>query len=161
MKHTLLKILAFCFLYSGSLLADDKLVIDNVRFVSSEGTVKITYDLTGKIDGKYSIGIKLSHDGGQTFTISPKTVEGDVGRGIRPGKQKQIRWDCVTDFPAGLSGNQYVFEVEAVLQKEIKRWPYYVAGTVMGGIVWLVSSYRGADSSKGKISFTLDAETGF
>lgn len=161
MKSIAFKVVLFGLLCGGSLLADDKLAVDNVRFVSTEGTVKITYDLTGKPDKKYLVGIKLSHDGGQTYSITPETVTGDVGRGIRPGMQKQISWEYLTDFPAGLSGNQYVFEVEAVLQKESKQWMIYVAGTVVGGIVWLVSSLNGDDSSKGQISFTLDAETGF
>jgi|GEM_PF-1746483 len=155
------KILLFCFFSAAAVFADDEISISGVHFTSSEGVVKVSYNLSGKDDGKYIIALRLSHDGGQTFSIHPETMSGDVGRGIASGGQKQITWEYLKDFPAGLSGNQYVFEVEAVLQKEIKRWPFYIAGTVVGGIVWLVAGNRGDDGSKGKISFTIEADTGF
>jgi len=74
--------------------------------------VHIYYDLSGD-EEKYQITVRGSADGRMTYTLPMKTLSGDVGKDIRPGKGKRIIWNALKD--AGeLEGDAFVFEVEAV-----------------------------------------------
>ena len=42
----------------------------------------------------YTITLELSTDDGRTYTQTPKTLLGDVGYKVRPGRRKQIAWEA-------------------------------------------------------------------
>jgi len=51
----------------------------------------------------YTITLELSTDDGRTYTQTPKTLLGDVGYKVRPGRRKQIAWEAMQDAK-GLAG---------------------------------------------------------
>ena len=92
------------------LLARQK--VENVRVEQVGEDVYIYYDLLGDED-KYQVKVRGSSDGGQTYTLPMKSVSGDVGKGVRPGRGKRIIWKALNDAGA-LEGDVFVFEVATV-----------------------------------------------
>ena len=84
--------------------------VSEVRFQAVGHTVHVFYTLTGK--GLYEVSLRLSADGGQTFSAVPKTLSGAVGDGVEPGPNKRIIWDALQDVPR-LEGNRFRFQVRA------------------------------------------------
>ena len=84
----------------------------DAKFRQAANKVIIEYDLKG-IQNSYYVFLKCSDDGGKNFNIIPKTISGDVGKNIKPGKNKKIVWDALKDFPKGLHGDQFVFSIIA------------------------------------------------
>ena len=66
---------------------------------TAERLVRITYDLAIPGGGTADVWVLISDNGGQTYSIVPKTLSGDVGLGITPGSGKQIFWDPMADLP--------------------------------------------------------------
>ena len=86
--------------------------VENVRVEQMGDDVHILYDLSGD-EEKYQVKVRGSADGGRTYTLPMKSLSGDVGKDIRPGRGKRIIWNALKD--AGeLGGDAFVFEVEAV-----------------------------------------------
>jgi len=113
--------------------------VQNVRFRQERWKILILYDLVG--EGAYGVTLHVSKDVGNTFSINPQSVSGDVGPvvygqdkqvvwAVHPGKNKQIVWDVLKDVRE-LIGNGFVFEVRAVRQKKNSMWPW-VAGAGIG-----------------------------
>lgn len=65
----------------------------------SDGTLSVIYDLVAS-DPRASVSIALeassSADG--AFDVTPHTVRGDVGPGVKPGNGKRIAWDAAKDI---------------------------------------------------------------
>lgn len=111
-----------------SITFSQQLQVKNVRFESAGEIVKIHYDLFGEPGKRYKISLKLSENNGYTYNIRPKMISGDVGKNISVGKNKEVEWHMHKDFPSGLTGDEFVFAVDAELQKG-RKWPYYLLGT--------------------------------
>ena len=130
------------------------LSVRNVHFTDLGDTVRVQYDLYAKSDKKYIVSQLLSYDGGDTFSIIPRTLSGDVGGGIYEGKNKTIFWHINRDFPEGLIGDDFVFAVEAKLDKPKSKLPYilFTAG-VAGGTVYLLRHFtrEGPEGTTGTI----------
>ena len=106
--------LVFCILSLAS-SSFASVLVKNVRFSQREGTnlVDIYYDLIDTEGGKeFLISLSLSADGGKNFTIIPRTLAGDYGSKISPGKNKHILWDAGADFDS-LVGDNFVFKITA------------------------------------------------
>jgi len=101
----------FAFFFSQDIsFAREK--VENVRVEQVGGDVHIFYDLLGDED-KYQVEVRGSSDGGRTYTLPMKSVSGDVGKDVRPGRAKRIIWKALND--AGeLEGDAFVFEVGTV-----------------------------------------------
>ncbi|WP_128547001.1 hypothetical protein [Larkinella soli] len=69
-------------------------VISNLRVEVNEERVKVQYDVAG-IGPQDSVSIRVERRSGGFF--SPKTVTGDVGKGVPPGENKTIYWDYRLD----------------------------------------------------------------
>jgi len=106
----------FLFIVINSLNAQE-VEVKNVSFTQMDEIIVIKYDLIGKTNKKYTIDISLSDNYGTSFRITPRTVRGDVGKGITPGRGKKIIWEMTEDYPNGLEGEGFVFAVDATLQK--------------------------------------------
>ena len=146
-------LLYFTYLFFPQISLSQSLEVKNVQFESDGKTVKIKYDLYGDVNKKYKIVLKLSDDNGFSYTIHPKTVTGDIGKSVKPGESKVIFWNLKEDFPAGLDGDNYVFAVEAELQKGSK-WPYYLLGTTVAagaGFLYLMQSQKEESPTTGSI----------
>lgn len=86
--------------------------VQNIRVQQQGDRVVVTYDLLVEEGTEYEVEVKASDDR-RTFNIEPESVSGDVGQGVRPGKQKQIIWDVLEDRPEGIQGNECRFRVIA------------------------------------------------
>jgi formylglycine-generating enzyme required for sulfatase activity len=75
-------------------------VVSNVHAEQRPGTEQadITYDVDDADGDTLTISVQISDDGGQTFTVPAKTFSGDIGAGIKPGKNKRIVWDAGKDL---------------------------------------------------------------
>src|SRR3977135_1796646 len=83
----------------------------NVKFTASENKIVIHYDLLAPSDAKLEVSVRLKKESDRTFTYSPRNLTGDVGIGIPSGLGKTIEWDITKEFPQGLAGSDYFFEV--------------------------------------------------
>ncbi len=59
---------------------------------------------------------------------------GGCGKGNFEGNGRQIVWHLYSDFPDGLSGNDFYFQVSAtLLNGGGASWLYYVGGVILVG----------------------------
>src|SRR5262245_33679481 len=72
---------------------------DNVQFTQlAGGVVQITYDLISDDPrAVFSVTLDASDDGGQTWTLKPKSITGDVGPNVSAGRGKRILWEAGRD----------------------------------------------------------------
>lgn len=91
--------------------------IDNVHPEADGEKIKIYYDLTGIPEAR-SVFIKvyMSTDGGNTYGEPLRSVTGDVGLLIGPGKNRCIVWDVYKDLENFLGVN-VKFKVSADLME--------------------------------------------
>lgn len=100
--------LAFCLLAAASQAAE----IENVMVVTTyDDKIEVHYDLIGDAGATYDVSLEV-YDADKTsiFTV-PKTHQGDIGEGIKPGEDLTITWDVFQDM-SSLTG-VYVFNIVA------------------------------------------------
>ena len=85
----------YCFLFFFTVSAQK---IDNVHYEQSGKTIIVTYNLT-ELKGQQTATVSLfySEDGGKTWGKPLQKVTGDVGKCVRPGSEKKITWDVLTE----------------------------------------------------------------
>jgi len=95
-------------------LAVDPLV-SNVRGKQREGSrmVEITYDVADPDSPTMEVYLKVSSDGGKTWTGEMGLVSGDVGEKVVPGTGKRIVWDAGKELP-NKYGMQFRYRVGAI-----------------------------------------------
>jgi len=87
--------------------------IQNIKVFQSNDTVKIFYDIIGgRPDDLLKITLTVSDDGGNIFSIIPKSMWGDIGIRVETGSNKTIYWLPLKDS-IQLIGNNFVFNVSA------------------------------------------------
>lgn len=70
--------------------------VSNIRVYRIDtGRIAVWYDLAPP--GAEEIGLEASSDGGAQFTIRPRSLSGDVGRGVASGGNRRILWDAERD----------------------------------------------------------------
>ena len=70
----------------------------NINSVVRGGVVVVSYDLVSADPAAvFSVALEASTDGGKTYGVEPKTVQGDVGQSVRAGQGKQITWEASRD----------------------------------------------------------------
>ncbi|MFC1509211.1 hypothetical protein ACFL60_05950 [Candidatus Omnitrophota bacterium] len=109
--------------------------------VTEDAKIVINYQLSEQ--GKYTVKIFVSLDGGENYTIDPQTLTGDVGKGIVPGTGKEIVWDVFKDVKK-LSGDMVILlQAEKEPEKPV-HWLYVVASMLFigGAIVAMDSGKR-------------------
>jgi formylglycine-generating enzyme required for sulfatase activity len=88
-------------------------IISSVHTIfTDDGKLHVYYDLTDQDADQVEVSILLSTDGGSSFSISPRTVTGDVGKSVSTGDGKHAVWDVGKD-QAILDGNALVVKVRA------------------------------------------------
>lgn len=100
LRHIQMKRIIFLFItifIRTLILAQNAPYVYNVRLSQrTDGSkiVDISYDVNDADGDSLEISLKLSNDGGVTFTIAPDNanLSGDVGSGIMPGTDKSITW---------------------------------------------------------------------
>ena len=88
-------------------------VVSNVSEVQRPGTklVDITYDVTADTP-TVKVSLRISNDGGTTYSVPAKTFTGDIGVGVTVGQGKRIVWDAAADWYGNYSETMR-FEVSA------------------------------------------------
>jgi hypothetical protein len=131
--------------------------VENIEWIVQEGAILITYDIIGPLAESYDVEIVLLREKDKSFRFVPKAVIGDIGAVKSAGLKKQIRWQYKKDFPQGLQGDDFYFEV-TVDQVGGSSWFLYVLGiaAVGGG-----AAYFAMKKSDNPVSSpTTDATTG-
>jgi len=118
--------------------------IRNVRWMQKGDVIIINYDLVGVPEDEYDVSIVVRQKSDSTFAVVPFSVLGDVGVRQHAGINKGIRWQYRLDFPQGLNGATYYFEIKAqTLSKPSNHPLYYVIGgaaLAAAGLIALVAS---------------------
>ena len=114
----------------------------NVKWSTKDETIIINYDLNSPAGEKYDISIVMKREGDESFAVVPSAVEGDIGVGLFAGTGREIRWYYRRDFPQGLQGGGYYFEIHIKMIKESSKLIYYIVGAaaVTGGLIVLLVS---------------------
>jgi len=114
----------------------------NIKWATKEDMIIINYDLNSPPEEKYDVSIIMKREGDASFSVIPSTVEGDIGVGLFAGAGREIRWYYRRDFPQGLQGSGYYFEIHVKMIKESSNLIYYIVGAaaVTGGLIVLLVS---------------------
>lgn len=126
------------------------------RFVLASWRVEnwiavISYELHAPADSTYDVSIVLKRKSDTSFSVMPRTVSGDIGRGKFAGGRREIRWEYRRDLAHELLGNDYFFVVTAVAVTEERGWPwwYYAAGGVVAGGAIIAIVFGNSDDGGG------------
>ncbi len=114
MNRFLYTILLLIFIISANftLLAQEP-VVKNSFFELQGDNVVIYYDLEADPEEEYEVQIFLLSEEDKTFKYTPEFVSGDVGEGKFAGEKRKIIWNIKKEFPDGLEGEGYYFEITA------------------------------------------------
>lgn len=111
--------------------------VENAKWTMQGGVVVITYELAAPVDKTYEVAVVLKKESDSRFSLTPKSVEGAIGKGKYAGGTRQVFWDYKKDVAAALAGDDYWFEITA--NELIERGSnalYYVGGiAVVGALV--------------------------
>jgi hypothetical protein len=87
----------------------------NINSVVRGGVVVVSYDLVSADPAAvFSVALEASSDGGKTYGVQPKTVQGDVGQSVRAGQGKQITWEASRDVEILLDRLRYRVVAQAL-----------------------------------------------
>lgn len=112
--------------YNGRSESKTKEVKWNIR----DDIIIINYDLKTNSDAMFKVDIVMKKESDSSFGVIPVSVGGHIGEGYFAGTNREIRWDYRRDFPQGLEGEDYFFEIH-IQEQEIEsqsNWLYYVVG---------------------------------
>jgi hypothetical protein len=115
-----------------------------VKWNLKDNMIVINYDLPTDPDAKYVVGVVMKQESDPSFAAVPVAVEGDVGEGYFAGTNREIRWHFRKDYPQGLVGDDYFFEIQIQAQDKpsTSGWIYAALGVaaVTGGVLAFVIS---------------------
>ncbi len=128
----------------------------NVRWVTKEDVIIINYDLFGTPDSRYAIDVVMKNEKDPTFSIVPKTVEGDIGEGTFAGANREIRWYFRQDYPRGFEGEGYYFEIHVKTVGQQSNLLYYLIGgaALAGGAILLLTG-KSSSSTNGSTDLPM------
>lgn len=89
-------ILIILILFSGSTFILNAQNINNLRVNQVEQQVYVVFDLIGR-NQTFKVDLFYSNDEGKTWKGPLKGVIGDVGINVKPGNNKQIIWDVLSE----------------------------------------------------------------
>lgn len=119
----------FFILMKLSILAQDP-IVKNSYFEPQGDNIVIYYDLEADPEEEYEVNLFLLRESDKKFKYAPEYVSGDIGEGKFAGEKKKIIWNIQKEFPEGLEGEDFYFEIIA---EEIggSSWFYYVGAAVV------------------------------
>ena len=121
----------FCLVSFSLFSQESKIENTRVKISPSADSLIVKYDLNGKQE---AFNLKLELLDQNNGIIHPQNITGDVGNGIKPGKEKSIIWDMKSDG-TDLSGSQLKVRVtgnilipKTGLKRTLIPWLYIAAG---------------------------------
>jgi len=109
--------------------------LQNIRVYQNSDTLKIVYDIIGgRPNDMLRVTLTASNDGGNKFSIIPKSVWGDVGKRVETGLNKTIYWLPLSDSMP-LVGDNFVFNVSGIVvggENNIELIPVQGGTFIMG-----------------------------
>lgn len=116
--------------------------VENVSFYQDGQAVMVNYDLLGSATQSYTVALHLSLDNGKNFEGPLKYVSGDVGDQVKPGRNRQIRWDAESE-KTQLVSYEVVIEVRA---RQLVLVPEMLL--IRGGAFFMGSGRAGGDDER-------------
>lgn len=109
----------------------------NVQWRIKDDVITINYDLAGSSDETYVVTAVMKRENDSSFSAIPRTADGDIGEGHFAGKGREITWYYRRDYPQGLQGEGYYFEIQVQTVRRQDNLIYYIAGAaaLTGGLV--------------------------
>lgn len=84
-----------------------------VKIEQEEDSIKIVYNLISQRDqDRYYVDFEVSNNGGMSYVINPKALEGQFGYGISRGINKIVYWKPLEEN-LELIGEDFVFKINA------------------------------------------------
>ena len=107
--------------------------VENVRVeqVSLQGLVVIRYDLlSDQPQAVFEVRLEISVDDGETFSVTPSSVSGDIGADIPPGSGKRIVWESGREV-AQLQADRLQARITLQTTSPAETLPLAAQGTVL------------------------------
>jgi hypothetical protein len=101
--------------------------------------IVITYELIAPATESYEVSLVLLKEGSPSFKVPVRAASGDIGEGNFSGGARQVRWEFAKDYPTGLGGDGFYFEI-TVTKVSRSNLLYYIGGglvAVVGAAVLL------------------------
>ena len=133
-------LISLLFLSLTFTLRAQEVKVENVRFNIESGKIAVYYDIKGEAGEMYDVTLYLLNDDDPGFRYEPELVSGDIGEVEYIGIDKKIIWDVQKEFPEGLEGESFYFEVIAKEAGGGIAWYYFVGAAVVGGTAALLLS---------------------
>jgi hypothetical protein len=113
--------------------------------------IVITYELIAPATESYEVSLVLLKEGSPSFRVPVRAASGDIGDGKFSGGTREVRWEFAKDYPTGLGGDGFYFEITVTKVKESNLLLYVGLGAlaVIGGGVAILGGGKkeGAASS--------------
>ena len=97
--------------------------------------IVITYELVASATESYEVSLVLLKEGSPSFKVPVRAASGDIGEGNFSGGARQVRWEFAKDYPTGLGGDGFYFEI-TVTKVSGSNLLYYIGG----GLVAIVGA---------------------
>ncbi len=117
----------------GRTYTGDEIVVNVVDVRVQSDTIVIIYNLVGSSDETYEVAVTMLREKEPSFKVVPRTVSGDIGEGKFAGNSREIRWNYKKDFPRGLEGEGFYFELSVNKVGGGSPWLYIVLGAAAAG----------------------------
>ena len=108
-----------------------KIRVDNIRYELKENNIEIYYDLIGQASKDYKVSVVLKRENDAAFSVTPVSLQGDIGKGKFAGEGRKIIWNYTNEFKPEAGVTDYYFEVSA--KKPSKTWLFVAGGILVAG----------------------------
>ena len=117
----------------------------------------ITYELTAPATESYEVSLVLLKEGNSTFRIPVRSASGDLGEGTFAGDARQVKWEYSKDYPGGLYGDGFYFEITVNKVSKSNLLLYLGLGglALAGGAAVLLGGSKGGDSTPSQTQLPL------
>jgi hypothetical protein len=126
--------LFFSFLLHSTVYAAED-PVQNIRITGEGSYLEIRYDLLPAVpNGRYTVTLELSDDGGRSYAVVPRIIVGDLGKDISPGFNKRIIWRIERSSPyREIDTERYEVRISVKRQGFNRNILYVIAGAVVTG----------------------------